>query len=92
MVVLIRIFSDIAAQFLNNMIETHKDYHFIPQHLDEFHLIFDGGPNISIDIQGYPTPIHHKYYQEGASSISRISQVGMIFRKIQILASALVYK
>ncbi|MBC2048176.1 polysaccharide pyruvyl transferase family protein [Listeria booriae] len=57
--------SDIAIQFLNNMIETHKDYHFIPQHLDEFHLMFAGGPDISSDIQGYPTSIHHKYYQEG---------------------------
>ncbi|MBC2175179.1 pyruvyl-transferase [Listeria booriae] len=57
--------SDMAIQFLNNMIETHKDYHFIPQHLDEFHLMFAGGPDISSDTTGYPTSIEHKFYQEG---------------------------
>lgn len=57
--------SEIVIQFLNNMIETHKDYYFIPQHLDEFHLMFAGGPDISSEIPGYPTSIKHKYYQEG---------------------------
>ncbi|WP_430536552.1 polysaccharide pyruvyl transferase family protein [Listeria rocourtiae] len=57
--------SEVAVQFLNSMIETHKDYYFIPQHLDEFHLMFAGGPDILSDIPGYPTSIDHKYYQEG---------------------------
>lgn len=47
------------------MVETYKDYHFVPQHLDEFHLMFAGGPDISSDIAGYPTSIKHRYYQEG---------------------------
>lgn len=57
--------SEIAINFLNNMITTYKDYHFIPQHLDEFHLMYAGGSDISSDINGYPTNIQHKYYQEG---------------------------
>ncbi|PZG34157.1 pyruvyl-transferase [Listeria ivanovii] len=57
--------SEIAVQFLNNMIKTYKNYDFIPQHLDEFHLMFAGGPDILSDVQGYPTSINHKYYQEG---------------------------
>lgn len=57
--------SETALQFLNNMIETYKDYQFIPQHLDEFHLMFAGGPDISSGTSGYPTSINHKYYQEG---------------------------
>ncbi|EUJ44875.1 hypothetical protein PRIP_08562 [Listeria riparia FSL S10-1204] len=57
--------SDIAIQFLNNMIETHKDYHFIPQHLDEFYLMFAGGPSITSDANDYPTSTEHKFYQEG---------------------------
>lgn len=57
--------SETAMQFLNNMIGTYKDYYFIPQHLDEFHLMFAGGPDILSDIHGYPTSIAHKYYQEG---------------------------
>ncbi|MBC2186155.1 polysaccharide pyruvyl transferase family protein [Listeria sp. FSL L7-0253] len=57
--------SETAIQFLNNLITTYKDYHFIPQHLDEFHLMYAGGPDITSDIKGYPTNIEHKYYQEG---------------------------
>ncbi|MBM5608771.1 polysaccharide pyruvyl transferase family protein [Listeria ivanovii] len=57
--------SEVALQFLNNMIETYKNYQFIPQHLDEFHLMLAGGPDISSETIGYPTSIKHKYYQEG---------------------------
>lgn len=57
--------SEVAIQFLNNMITTYNDYNFIPQHLDEFHLMFAGGPDIASDIKGYPTNIEHKYYSEG---------------------------
>lgn len=57
--------SEIAIQFLNNLIPTYKNYNFIPQHLDEFHLMFAGGPDIISNMEGYPTNIEHKYYQEG---------------------------
>lgn len=54
-----------SLQFLNQTIDTYKNYYFIPQHLDELYIAYAGGPDISSEEPSYPTSIEHKYYQEG---------------------------
>ncbi len=58
--------SETALQFLNQeVISKHPNYYFIPQHLDEFHLMFAGGPDIASDRPSYPVSILDRYYNEG---------------------------
>ncbi|WP_439442755.1 polysaccharide pyruvyl transferase family protein [Listeria aquatica] len=57
--------SEASLQFLNEVIQKHPNYYFIPQHLDEFHLMYAGGPDISSDRQSYPVSILDCYYKEG---------------------------
>ncbi|EUJ33031.1 hypothetical protein MFLO_05490 [Listeria floridensis FSL S10-1187] len=57
--------TETSLNFLNKIIDTHPNYYFIPQHLDEFQMMYAGGPDITSDRPSYPTSIQDRYYRDG---------------------------